>query len=79
MEDSVWDVMGVREEVVIGDLGVVVGKEALDELGQFGVEAEAGKMLSEDVIVDKVQEARYVKHEGCGLKASGPGIMDVLS
>ena len=43
--------MGVREEVVVGDLGAVASEEALDEVGQFGVEAKAGEMLDRKSVV----------------------------
>ena len=39
------------------------GKEALDEVGGFGVESEASKPLSEDVMVDEVEEPGDVEHE----------------
>ena len=41
-------------------MGAAAGKEALDEVGRFGVEAKAGEALGEDVMVDKVKEARYM-------------------
>ena len=70
--------MGVREEIVLGDLGALTGEEALDEVGRFGVEAEAGEVLGKDVMVDEVEKTRDVEHEGSGLEASGPSIVDIL-
>ena len=70
--------MGVREKIVIGDLGASASEEALDEVGRFGVEAEAGKVLGKDVMVDEVEKARDVEHQGSGLEASGPSIVDIL-
>ena len=37
--------LGCNKEVVIADLGTAAGEEALDEVGQFGVEAKAGEAL----------------------------------
>ena len=56
----------------------MASKEALDEVGGFGVESESGKPLSEDVMVDKVEESGDVKHESCGFEASAPSIVDAL-
>ena len=57
---------------------MAAGKETLDEVGGFGVETEAGKPLSENVMVDEVEEPRNVKHESCGFEASAPSVVDVL-
>ena len=53
-------------------------KETLDEVGGFGVESKAGKPLSENIVVDEVEEPRDVKHESCGFEASAPSVVDVL-
>ena len=59
-------------------MGASASKEALDEVGGFGVESESGKSLSEDVVVDEVEESRDVEHERCGFEASAPCVVDVL-
>ena len=74
--DAIWDVMRVGEEAVVGNLGVVTGQEALDKVDCFGVEAKAGKSLGEYVMVNEVEEARDVEHEGCGFQASVPGVVE---
>ena len=70
--------MGIREDIVVGDLGALAGEEALDRVGRFGVEAKAGEVLGKDVVVDEVEKAGDVEHEGSGLEASGPSIVDIL-
>ena len=57
---------------------MAAGKETLDEVGGFGVETEAGKPLSENVVVNEVEEPRNVEHESCGFEASAPSIVDIL-
>ena len=56
----------------------MASQEALDEVGGFGVESESSKSLSEDVVVDEVEESGDVKHERCGFEASAPSVVDVL-
>ena len=70
--------MGVGEVVVVGYLGVTASQETLDEVGGFDVEAEAGKPLSEYVMVDEIEKTRNVEHESCGFEASAPSVVDVL-
>ena len=59
-------------------MGASARKEALDEVGGFGVESETGKSLREDVVVDEVEESGDVEHESCGFESSAPSVVDVL-
>ena len=56
----------------------MAGKESLDEVGGFGVESEASKLLSENVVVNEVEEPGNVEHESCGFEASAPSVVDIL-
>ena len=59
-------------------MGAAAGKETLDEVGGFGVESKASKLLSENVVVDKVEEPGNAEHESCGFQASAPSVVDIL-
>ena len=76
--NAVGDVVGIREVIIIGYLGVMASQEALDEVGGFDVEAKASKLLSEYVMIDEIKNPRNVEHESCGFEASAPSIVDVL-
>ena len=57
--------MWVRVEVVIHDLGVSSGEDASDKANYCRIEAKTGESLSEDFMVDKVEESGDIEHESC--------------
>ena len=60
--------MGVREVTIVGYLGATASQETLDEVGGFDVEAEAGKPLSEYVVIDEIENLEMLNMRAVDLR-----------
>ena len=60
--------MGVREVTIVGYLGVTASQETLDEVSGFDVEAEAGKPLSEYVVIDEIENLEMLNMRAVDLR-----------